>query len=414
MNSSKRNIHFIDDSPFGYVSNGRDNWLFNISKCLHTHCDINIHCRKPSGRRLFLNIKELEGLGVRTTRYAYTDSNNIIYRISNKLSFRILDHIRAFLFALRVFFYIKKSVCNGDIIFSLNPTSEALPGILLRKKKAVIDVCLMKGKPAYEATEATPFLEKVFFVLEKYFINNVRHLFSNASDTREYILSRYGRDTAIINNGVDLQEFRLLKERQLTDTEILIKRLKENGMKILLFVGTIHRRKGIEFIIDLPLFLDKIYSERYAIILVGKGRYDVYLDRIKKHRTEEKFYFVGEQKYIPFFYQNSDLSLHLTYSQLGMGGTSHATLEALASCNPIVAWNNRTYNQFLTSGIDSILVPEGNMEKLAMAVKTILEDEAMSSVLRRNSVKTAMRYDWQVVSEDLQRILNRLSNNNNQ
>lgn len=409
LNNFKKAIHFIDDSPFGYISNGRDNWLLNIAKQLCNHYDVNIHCTRPSGRLEFYDVMGLQKIGVKIARYSFANSSSMLFRIPNKLSFYMLNHIRALFLALRVYDRLKEIVREGDIIFSLNPSFEALPGLLLRRRKKIIDICLMKGRPAYESTEATQFLKRAFFALERYFVKNAQHLFSNGDDTREYILSMYGRNTGIINNGVDLRRFQAKEEGPLNDDKPLIKTLKENGARILLFVGTLHWRKGIEFIFDLPLFLDRKYDGNYVIVLLGKGRPDLFLEKIRNNGAEGKYYFLGEQTDIPFFYHQADLSLHLSY---GMGGISHATLEALASGTPIVAWDNRTYNQFLTSGFDSILVPEGDTEELARAVKNILEDESLSSTLRKNSIKTAMRYDWHVVSEELLATLRKIQNDN--
>lgn len=381
------------------MSNGRDNWLVNIAKELCNHYDVNIHCTRPSRRVEFYDVTGLQKIGVNITRYSFANSTSVLFRIPNKLSYYTLNHVRALVFALQVYYKLQEMVREGDIIFSLNPSFEALPGLLLRKRRLnIIDICLMKGKPAYESTETTPFLKRAFFALERYFVKNAQHLFSNGNDTREYILSMYGRDTDIINNGVDLRRYQTSNEGPLNYGKGVIKRLKEEGVRVILFVGTLHLKKGIEFIFDLPLFLDKIFDGKYAIIMVGKGRYDVYLERIRNNGAEEKLYFLGEQSDIPFVYHQADLSLHLSY---GMGGIPHSTLEALAAGTPIVAWNNRTYNQFLTSGFDSMLVPEGDMEELARAVKKILEDESVSSTLKRNSLKTAMRYDWHKISEEL-------------
>ncbi|MFC2084425.1 glycosyltransferase family 4 protein [Bacteroidota bacterium] len=408
---TKSTIHFIDQSPFGYVSNGRDNWLLNVAEYLIDHYNINIHCTRPSGRRKFYNLKKIEQVGVIITRYRFTDNQNLFYRILNKISFYTISHIHSLVFSLRVLNNLKKIVKDYDIIFGFNPNFEALPGIFLKKKKYnIIDICLMKGKPAYESSEITPFLEKLFFTLEKYFVMNSVNLFSNAPDTQEYILSMYRRDSRIIRNGVNIKKYQNVQEEIFNRQELFVKSLKKEGVKILLFVGTLHWRKGIEFIFDLPLFLDKIYGGKYAIILIGKGKYDMYLDRIRKNGADDKIFFLGEQQNIPFFYHLSNLSLHLSYTQLGMGGVSHATLEALAAGSTIVAWNNRTYNQFLTSGFDSILVTEGNMEELSKALKKILENQTLSSRLRENSYKTVKPFDWQVVASELISALKKLQN----
>ena len=407
--SLPQTIHFIDVSPFGYVSNGRDNWLFNIAKRLSLHCEVYIHCAKPVNRQEVYDISKLRMVGVKIIRYGFADNNRIFSRALNKLSYRIFYHVLSLFFAIRVFVSLWVTIKQGTIIFSMNPWFEEIPGLLLhRLNRGVSNVCLMKGKPAYESTNATPFLKRFFFALEKHFVTHAQYLFSNATDTKEYIISRYGRVTGIIKNGVDVGRFRLPENQPMNDGKTMFENLKNGGAKIIVFVGTLNWRKGIEFILNLPHYLDKVYHEKYVIVLIGKGRPDIYFKSLDDSRIHKIFYFLGEQRDIPFFYHRADVSLHLTYSQTGMGGTSHATLEALGSGCPVVAWDNRTYNQFLTSGQDAMLVPEGEMEALAGAVRDIIANEELSATLSNNGMKTAQLYDWEIVTRELLAIIDDL------
>ncbi len=49
----KLRIHFILDSPFGYVAIGRDNWLYNVAlKLQEKGCEITIHTQKTGKKRM--------------------------------------------------------------------------------------------------------------------------------------------------------------------------------------------------------------------------------------------------------------------------------------------------------------------------------------------------------------------------
>ena len=62
-------------------------------------------------------------------------------------------------------------------------------------------------------------------------------------------------------------------------------------------------------------------------------------------------------------------------------GLPLVVLEALASRTPLVATDVRGIRELLTDGEDSLLVPGGDAEALAAALRRVLEDEALAARL---------------------------------
>lgn len=396
-------IHFIIDSAFGYDAIGRDNWLYNIALRLQDKgCEITIHTRKTGKKRMQFDIDAFGGVMIR--RYGLSDDSNIVLIAANKLSSGLLNLLRVSLLVVRIYGSLRRNAREGDVVFSLNPIFEPLPGIMAKRSNRVRTVCLMKGRPATELTRfaLTPLLKHFYFWMERYTLVHSDLVLANGYDTQEYIIRNYGVRAGIAYNGADLHRFGKvdLEPEGLGDAERQVLQLRAKGLRIILLVGTLEPRKGIGFLLEAAKRLQESPLRDFRVIIVAKGRRGKFDRLAKRLHVEECVSFLGLQSNIPFFLHAADVTVHLTYGR-DQGGMSHATLEAMAAGRPIVAWQNSTYSQILVDGKTALLVEEGNTSQLSEAIRRLLDSEHLRHELGTNARLEAQKYGWDSVSARL-------------
>jgi UDP-glucose:(heptosyl)LPS alpha-1,3-glucosyltransferase len=171
--------------------------------------------------------------------------------------------------------------------------------------------------------------------LERRLFSNTRLIVANSKMVKEQIIKHYdvpeGRITTIYN-GVDLMRF--TPENKNRWCENVRKSLNiSNDSKVLLFVGSGFKRKGLKTLINaIPI----IKKEDIKALIVGKGDVNEYKALAENYGISDKIIFLGPQKETEKFYAAADLFILPTlYDPF-----SNATLEAMASGLPVITTKN--------------------------------------------------------------------------
>ena len=134
----------------------------------------------------------------------------------------------------------------------------------------------------------------------------------------------YKNPIAIIPNGVNLEEFPNYKK-------------KSKAKKKLLFLSRIHKKKGIEFLINAWSELDKKYTVNWEVEIVGNGESDYIKDlnfQISQLNLENTMKITdpvfGKEKHLKYI--EADLFVLPTYSE----NFGIVIAEALASNVPVI------------------------------------------------------------------------------
>ena len=81
-------------------------------------------------------------------------------------------------------------------------------------------------------------------------------------------------------------------------------------------------------------------------------------------------------------------------------GLSHVLLEAMAVGTPIVATNAGGNPEVIEDGVNGLLVPIGDQEKLKEAILRVLQDkESAGEFVKRSREKVARSFAWDVMVE---------------
>jgi glycosyltransferase involved in cell wall biosynthesis len=74
----------------------------------------------------------------------------------------------------------------------------------------------------------------------------------------------------------------------------------------------------------------------------------------------------------------------------------------MAAGTPVVTSDLPAIREYAEDGDNCLLVPPKSPDEIAMAVRTVLEDDELAALLARRGRETAERYTWQRQSEALE------------
>jgi len=215
---------------------------------------------------------------------------------------------------------------------------------------------------------------------------------------RRYKLDRVGAVIAIsrqieqslIAGGVSVKNVRTvysgidLSEKQLTHNGQAIRQMigLSNEAVLLGTVANLFPRKGYEVMLRaLPAIVRAVPTVHYVI--VGSDDHD-YADRLKRLAQElkiaDRVHIVGFQDPVQPFLAALDLYVHPAL----MEGFGIAVVEAMAMGKAVVATTTGGLPEVVAQGETGLLVPPGDVESLAAAVVSLLEDRVQREQMGRS------------------------------
>ena len=202
---------------------------------------------------------------------------------------------------------------------------------------------------------------------------------------------------AIVPNGVDFDSFNRYAESD------IIKKIgnKFGENKIILYVGPLIKRKGLEHLIR---GMKNVLSKRTDVflVLVGKGKNEKKLTRLSLQLgIAENVVFEGfvEEKSLPAYYTSCDIFV-LPSLQEGFG---MVLVEAMACGKPVIASNNTAIPEVV--GDAGVLVDPRSPNGLADAIIDLLNDEEKMRELGEKALKRVQEnFTWDSSADKLLRI----------
>lgn len=153
-----------------------------------------------------------------------------------------------------------------------------------------------------------------------------------------------------------------------------------SSTNLILSIARLERDKGIQNIIrSLPLILKEFPDTK--LMIVGDGSYASKLKKmVKKLKIENNVIFTGMLTFesLPEYFNACDIFVNPTIRQNGYDLT---ILEAMACEKPVVVSNIGSVPTVINDGADGILVPPGDIKKLAEGVIQVLKDKEMAEHL---------------------------------
>jgi phosphatidylinositol alpha-mannosyltransferase len=205
----------------------------------------------------------------------------------------------------------------------------------------------------------------------------------------EYAHTNFPGYYNIIPNGVDLEHF--------SPDVAPIEEFKDGKLNIL-FVSRLEKRKGLNYLLQ-AFRQVKEEIPNCRLIVVGPGtrlrrRYERY---VAKNGLKDVI-FVGLVSYdeLPRYYQTADI---FCAPAIGSESFGIILLEAMAMSKPIVASSIEGYASVISHGVDGLLVPPADKDKLAKALISLINDESLRRQMGAKGRAKALEHSWERISQ---------------
>ena len=178
------------------------------------------------------------------------------------------------------------------------------------------------------------------------------------------------RKIEIIPNGIDLSEYADLPSKGAFKKKFNI----EEDEKIILYLGRIHRIKGIDVLVK--AFAD-VVEKLDDVRLVVVGPDDGYLGElkalVKALRMEDNVLITG-----PLYGEDKleayvDADVYVLPSRYEIWGMT--VLEAYACGKPVIASNVYGLRDLVIDGVTGFLVEQGNVKQMAHSILSLIDDD---------------------------------------
>jgi glycosyltransferase involved in cell wall biosynthesis len=187
--------------------------------------------------------------------------------------------------------------------------------------------------------------------------------------------------------GIDINKFRP------RESELIKERLLINGKKVILFVGQLIKRKGIENLIKAISLLPHEIKKELKVIIIGDGEDKTNLENLcKKLDLNGLFEFKGTipRDEISLYYSISDIFVLTSFSE----GRPVVIYEAMASECAIIGSNIGGIAEQVKNDFNGFLVDPKNVEIIAEKIEFLLNNENIMAKMKKNSRKRIIEKNW--------------------
>ena len=194
----------------------------------------------------------------------------------------------------------------------------------------------------------------------------------------------------VIYNAIDVSKYELACTK-----EEAWGRLGLNG-KVILTVARLTPWKGVDKIIKvLPEIRERVSEAN--LVVVGDGPELENLQRLAREVGVERYVsFVGHVPHEEVPYYLRAANVFVLYS--GYEGLPHIVLEAMATGVPVVLSDTGGNPEVIEDGVNGLLVPLGDKERLKGAILRVLQDERLTRrFMERSRKRLKQAFNWDVL-----------------
>jgi phosphatidylinositol alpha-1,6-mannosyltransferase len=229
--------------------------------------------------------------------------------------------------------------------------------------------------------------------------------------TLDMLMSDFGvprEKIELVSNGVDLQRFAPCPR-----CEDLVVRYGLAGRPVLLTVGRLSARKGMDRVIDALPEVMRTFSDMVYLI-VGEGSYRPVLEqRVAEHQLGRSVIFAGAvpDQELADHYGLGDVFI-MANREMPDGETEGfglVFLEANACGLPVIAGRAGGSVDAVTDGVNGLVVDGDDTAAIAASITRMFHDEHIRERLRQGGIEVARAADWHRRVEQFLRFCDRLA-----
>jgi glycosyltransferase involved in cell wall biosynthesis len=209
----------------------------------------------------------------------------------------------------------------------------------------------------------------------------------------------------VIYNGVDVNRFKPRPNR----VGLRRKFGLEEDKKIVLFVGRLYHRKGLEILLrSIPPIIQDFGDIKFAISGTGfKKKEQSLRDLAKQLDIEDYVTFLGyvPDLKLPDLYSASDIFvLPAIYENFPF-----AILEAQATGLPVISTKVGGIPEFLEDNENGFLIDPGDSAQLTQRLLTLLQDPKRAEEMgKRGRSLIEEKFDWRIITDQVIELYNKL------
>jgi glycosyltransferase involved in cell wall biosynthesis len=202
----------------------------------------------------------------------------------------------------------------------------------------------------------------------------------------------------VIYNGVDVNKFKPRPDRAKLRREFGL----EEEKKIVLFVGRLYHRKGLETLLhSIPPVLQEFSDVKFAISGTGfKKKEQSLRDLAKELEIEDTVKFLGyvPDEKLPDLYSASDIFvLPAIYENFPF-----AILEAQATGLPVISTKVGGIPEFLADNENGFLIDPGDPAQLTQRILALLQDPKLAEEMgRRGRRLIEEKFAWRLITSQV-------------
>lgn len=304
-----------------------------------------------------------------------------------------------------------------DVIHGKNPFSSVLPALLLRKVgggvRIVYDVRGLWVDFGVYAGRIPRGVASLLWRLDRFCMNSVDRVIAISHELRDVLVGRGvsgGKIDVIVGDGVDLLKARGAERRDVRDV------FGFDG-KVVGYVGSIGRARCSDRLIEAFGFVRELADFEVNLVMIGPFvdgfEAEYFRDLVRVRGLEGSVFFSGFVPHDEVFGYMKSFDVAVAYHEGDFEFYNVAVptkvLEYLATGRCIVATDHKMYRNLLTHGVDGFLTGQ-NPKAFAEGILKVLEEDGLSERLGMNAEKTAERYSFEKVTDNIEKIYEGLFN----
>jgi len=272
-----------------------------------------------------------------------------------------------------------------DVVHLHNPLTPLVSVNFLRQRDAAPGAAFVATFHEYRAdknplfTLGGPFIQRWLGQLDG------RIAVSEAA--REFNATYFPAAYAIIPNGIDVARFDAQPFQRYRD-----------GRPTVLFVGRLETRKGFEYLLQAwPQVRQATPDARLLVVGAFDRRHKrPYVQYAREHGIRGvRFVGPASESDLPRYYRSADV---FCAPSAGFESFGIVLLEGMAAGVPVVASDIVGYRSVLDDGVQGVLAPPRQPEKLAQAIINLLQDPARREQMGQAGRARAGAYAWSRVA----------------
>lgn len=266
-----------------------------------------------------------------------------------------------------------------DIIHFHEPLFPSLPWMVLPMSRSV-------NVATFHAYYKRSFGYWFWKPLCRRFYNRLDGKIAVSEPAMRFVSRYFPGDYRIIPHGVDVERF----SSQAPPIEDFC-----DGKLNILFVSRLDERKGVRYLIKAYKMVKEEIPES-RLIVVGPGNQRRYKDWVQAVKLKDVV-FAGYTSYadLPRYYRTADI---FCVPAVGRESFGIVLLEAMAAGRAIVASDIDGYANVLTDGVDGVLVPPKDTERLAQTLVSLLRDPARREQMGSQGRSKVEGLTWEAIA----------------